>query len=130
MSETCAVQMRADILQAVALVPGKTTRDVADRAGYTERQTLAMLRTLEAEGEVIRGRPLAIVWFPKVVTEAECRRVDVLQTVKLLGAASAFEIAARTGYNATQIGPTLLELVDAGAVICTGKGNTTKWRAA
>lgn len=57
-----------------------------------------------------------------------CRRVDVLQTVALLGAASAFEIAGRSGYDVPQLMPVLRDLAAAGKVVREGSAQNTKWR--
>lgn len=60
--------------------------------------------------------------------DPECRRVDVLQTVKMLGGASTFEIAARSGYDVLQVTPVLRDLAAAGKVVREGSAQNTKWR--
>lgn len=65
MSATDRAQRRLDVLQAVSLMPGRGTQAIAERAGYSEKQVLGVLRALADEGAIVAARnSFGPVWNP------------------------------------------------------------------
>lgn len=60
--------------------------------------------------------------------DPECRRADILQTIKMLGSCSAEQVVVRSGYDPSQVLATMRELQASGVVGRSGKNNATKWR--
>ena len=60
-------------------------------------------------------------------TDPAQRRADILQTIDMLGPASAVQIAHRAGYDRDEALAVLNDLAKRGDVVHTGVGNASTW---